>query len=186
MNTQTARKINGVDVDTLRSTIEEVANDPAMGEMKWGVTTYWKGGTRTDTRVTTSKIAGQRVDKDFTIRADEPLELCGSNQFANPQEYLMAAFNSCVAVGYVAACSLEAIELEELRVETEGDIDLRGFLGLDENVKPGYDKLKYTVHIKGDGSQEQFRKVHEIVNATSPNRFNIANAIKLDANLVIE
>ena len=186
MTTETARKINGFDVDALRRTIEEVAKDHSKGETSWGVATTWKGGTRTDTHVTTSEIGGQRVDKDFTIKADEPLELCGSNQFANPQEYLMAAFNSCVAVGYVAACSMEGIELEDLRIETTGDIDLRGFLGLDENVKPGYDEIKYTVHIKGNGTPEQFQKVHELVNATSPNRFNIAHAVRLDSRLEVE
>ena len=186
MTTQTARKINGFDVDALRATIEEVAQDPSKGQTRWFVKTSWKGGTRTDTRVTTSEIGGQRVDKDFTIKADEPLELCGSNQFANPQEYLMAAFNSCVAVGYVAACSMEGIELEDLWVETEGAIDLRGFLGLDETVKPGYDELKYTVHIKGSGTPEQFQKVHEIVNATSPNRFNLGQAVRLDGRLSVE
>jgi len=81
---------------------------------------------------------------------------------------------------------MEGIVLEDLHIETTGDIDLRGFLGLDENVKPGYDELKYTVHIKGDGTPEQFQKVHEIVSATSPNRFNIGNPIKLNSKLMIE
>ena len=71
------------------------------------------------------------MQKDFTIRVDEPLELCGTNQFPNPQEYLLAALNACMIVGYVAACALEGITLQELRIETSGDIDLRGFLGLD-------------------------------------------------------
>jgi len=186
MSIETARKIDGFDVDALRTTIEEVAKDSSKGQTRWNVKTSWKGGTRTDTHVTTSEIGGQRVNKDFTIKADEPLELCGSNQFANPQEYLMAAFNSCVTVGYVAVCSMEGIELDELWVETTGDIDLRGFLGLDESVKPGYDELKYTVHIKGNGTPEQFQKVHEIVNATSPNRFNLGHAVKLDTNLKVE
>ena len=75
--------------------------------------------------------------------------------------------------------------MEELRIETEGEIDLRGFLGLDPNVKPGYDKIKYTVHIKGDGTPEQFQK------STKPcapplNRYNIANAIKLDSKLIVD
>ncbi|MGK2907578.1 MAG: OsmC family protein, partial [Desulfuromonadales bacterium] len=88
--------------------------------------------------------------------------------------------------GYAVGCAMEGIELEELRIETEGDIDLRGFLGLDPNVKPGYDEIRYTVHIKGKGTEEQFRKVHETVTATSPNRFNVANSIRLKSKLVME
>lgn len=98
----------------------------------------------------------------------------------------MAALNACMTVGYTALCALEGIELEEIRIETRGDIDLRGFLGLDPNVKPGYDEIQYTVHIKGDGTPEQFRKIHERVIATSPNRFNIANPIRLKTDLVVE
>ena len=81
---------------------------------------------------------------------------------------------------------MEGIELEELRIETEGDIDLRGFLGLDPNIKPGYDEIHYTVHIKGKGTRAQFQKVHETVRATSPNYFNIANPIRLNSKLVVE
>jgi hypothetical protein len=81
---------------------------------------------------------------------------------------------------------MAGIELEELRIETEGDIDLRGFLGLDSNIKPGYDEISYTVHIKGNGTRDQFQKVHETVGATSPNQFNIANPIKLNSKLVVE
>ncbi|HEY5780173.1 MAG TPA: OsmC family protein, partial [Terrimicrobiaceae bacterium] len=131
-------------------------------------------------------IGGQRVTKDFTIRIDEPYELCGTNQFANPQEYLLAALNACMIVGYSAVCALQGIKLDELRIETEGDIDLRGFLGLDSTVKPGYDSLRYVVHIKGDATREQFERVHEIVKATSPNRFNLASAVALKSDLVVE
>ena len=89
-------------------------------------------------------------------------------------------------VGYSAACALQDIELEELSIETAGDIDLRGFLGIDSSVKSGYDSLHCTVHIRGNATEEQFRKVHEIVKATLPSRFNVAGAIALSSQLVAE
>jgi hypothetical protein len=88
-------------------------------------------------------------------------------------------------VGYVAACALQGIRLEELVIETEGDIDLRGFLGIDPDVKPGYDSLRYTVRIRGDAPPEKFREIHEHVKATSPNRFNLASANALRSELVV-
>jgi len=178
--------INGIDVEALQSIAEQVSVDHSKGMTSWGVTTSWKGGTRCETKVKDSTIGGQHVAKDFTIETDEPLELLGTNRYANPQEYLMASLNACMAVGYIAGCSLEGIEVEDLRIECKGDIDLRGFLGLDPNVKPGYDEISYTVHIKGNGTPEQFQKVHETVSANSPNRFNISNSIKLNSNLVVE
>jgi hypothetical protein len=57
---------------------------------------------------------------------------------------------------------------------------------LDPKVKPGYEEISYTVYIKGNGTPEQFQKIHETVCATSPNRYNIANPIKLDTHLVVE
>jgi organic hydroperoxide reductase OsmC/OhrA len=186
MTTLTESKTrNGIDTGALRGAIETVSRDPSHGMTHWQVTTQWRGGTRSDTRVTNCRIGGQKVTKDFTIRVDEPLELCGTNQYANPQEHLLAALNACMIVGYSACCALEGIELEDLRIETEGDIDLRGFLGIDPTVKPGYDQLRYTVHIQGKGTPEQFEKIHRTVLATSPNYFNLANAIPLKSRLVV-
>jgi hypothetical protein len=89
-------------------------------------------------------------------------------------------------VGYSALCALEGIELTSLRIETEGDIDLRGFLGLSTDVKPGYDELRYTVHLKGTGTPEQFEKIHRAVMATSPNYFNVRNSVALKSRLVVD
>lgn len=178
--------INGIDTTKLRGAIDAITQDPSHAMTHWQVTSHWRGGTRSDARVTSCRLGGQTVPKDFTIRVDEPFELCGTNQYANPQEHLLAALNACMIVGYTAGCALEGIELEELRIETEGDIDLRGFLGLDPTVRPGYDELRYTVHIKGDGTPEQFEKIHRTVMATSPNYFNLANSVPLRSRLVVE
>ncbi len=186
METMTQTMVNGIDTNALRAGIKSVAADPAKGKTKWNVSTRWMGGTRSDTRVTNYMIGGETVNKDFTIHIDEPCELCGTNEYPNPQEYLMAALNACMMVGYATGCSMEGIELEDLRIESEGEIDLRGFFGIDPNVKPGYDEIRYTVHIKGNGTPEQFQKVHETVTRLSPNRYNVANAIALKSKLVVQ
>ena len=178
--------VNGIDVDAINQAIQEVSQDAAKGMTQWQVTTSWRGGTRTETQVDSYRFAGQTIRKNFKIHTDEPIELFGTNQAPNPQEVLMAAFNACMTVGYAADCALRGIELEELRIETQGDLDLRGFFSLDPKVKPGYEELRYTVHIKGNGTLEQFREVHEAVTATSPNRFNMANPIRLKSDLVVE
>ena len=96
------------------------------------------------------------MPRRFSIDIDEPRELGGSNNFANPQEHLIAALNAWMTVGYVAQCAVREITLESLSIETDGDIDLRGFLGIDPAVPPGYERLNYTVRIKGSGTREQF------------------------------
>lgn len=182
----TTTQINGVDVDALKQCVKDVAADPAKGKVKFAVGTAWTGGTKSTTKVDGYEIGGQSVDRQFNICIDEPHELLGSNTCPNPQEYLMAAFNACMLVGYVAGASVQGIELESVEIDTEGELDLRGFLGIDPDVKPGYDEIHYTVRIKGNGTQQQFEDIHKTVIATSPNRFNIANPIQLTADLVVE
>lgn len=186
MKTMAKKMINGIDVEMVSDSVKAVAANPDQGMTHWNVTTRWMGGTRTDTRVTNYQIGGKTVEKDFTLRTDEPIELAGTNLFANPQEHLMAALNGCVMVTYVMASAMEGIELEELWLETEGDIDLRGLFALDPTVKPGYDTIRFKAHIKGNGTPEQFQRIHEKVQQTSPNFFTVANAVKLEPELVVE
>ena len=183
---KTKRLINGVDTVGLKCLVDTAAPGGKKAEVGFTVATRWRGGTKAETTVNSYQFGGETIEKHFSIRSDEPCELCGENTSPNPQELLMAALNSCMVVGYVAGASVNGIELESLSIESEGTLDLRGFLGLDAKVKPGYDEIHYTVRIKGDGTPEQFEKIHQNVIATSPNRFNLANPIKLTANLVVE
>ena len=131
-------------------------------------------------------MGGANVPRRFAIDIDEPFELGGGNAYANPQEYLLAAMNACMIVGYAALCALQGITLEKLEITTEGDIDLRGFFGLDKTVPAGYRELRSQVVINGDASEEQFQKIHQMVLATSPNFFNITRAIRVMPELTVE
>lgn len=182
-----ATRINGIDTDALKQTMAAVKQDHRQGVVGFRVNTRWGGdGPASESRVTHWECAGQKLDRDFTIAIDEPPELLGKNTAANPQEHLLAAMNACMLATYVAACAMQGVELESLEIESHGELDLRGFLGLDKNVKAGYDEIDYTVRIKGNGTPRQFEAVHNWVKATSPNYFNMANAIRLNSKLVIE
>ena len=178
--------INGINVDDLFALIEGVRRDTAKGRTNWRVTTIWQGQTRSRAQVEGFGIGGEQVPRRFTIDIDEPCELGGTNRFANPQEHLIAALNACMTVGYVAQCAVRGITLESLAIETGGEIDLRGFLGIDPAVPPGYENLSYTVRIKGSGTKEQFAEIHEAVMATSPNFYNMARPVALKPALVVE
>ncbi len=126
------------------------------------------------------------MPRQFSIDIDEPRELSGTNRFANPQEHLIAALNACMMVGYVAQCAVHGITLESLEIQTDGEIDLRGFLGTDPAVPPGYENLSYTVRIKGSGTKDEFAKIHQAVMATSPNFYNMSRPVALKPTLVVE
>jgi uncharacterized OsmC-like protein len=177
--------VNGLNVDDLFALIEGVKGDVSKATTSWRVATTWQGQTRSRAEVEGFSIGGQDVPRRFTIDIDEPRELGGSNQFANPQEHLIAALNACMTVGYVAQCAVRGITLESLEIETQGEIDLRGFLGIEPGVPNGYESLRYTVHIKGNGTEQQFAEIHDAVIATSPNVYNLANAVALKSTLVV-
>jgi len=178
--------VNGINVDDIKALIEAVEQDPRMGLTRWKVTNTWQGRTHMRAAIGPFHIGGKPVKRPFIIDIDEPMELGGSNAYPNPQEYLIAALNACMMVGYVALCALQGIALEKLEIQTEGDIDLRGFLGLDDTIPAGYKSLNYTVRIKGDASEEQFTKIHEMVMATSPNYYNLTRSVTLKPTLVVE
>src|SRR4051812_9828665 len=104
-----ARIVNGINVDDLKRLIASVADDSDQGQTQWRVATEWKGQTRSRARVDGFGMGGEQIRRPFSIDIDEPCELGGSNQFANPQEHLIAAMNACMVVGYVAQCAVRGI-----------------------------------------------------------------------------
>lgn len=183
--TITPNTVNGIDLDALGQVVDDINQDTSKAKVAFRVTTAWKGQTRSEATVDGYKIGGEQVDRTFKIPVDEPHELLGENTAPNPQEMLMTALNACIMVGYVAGAATNGITLENLEIETNGELDLRGFLGLDDTVRPGYESIQYTVRMKGNGTPEQFQAIHENVLKTSPNYFNIANPIRVDATLEV-
>jgi uncharacterized OsmC-like protein len=178
--------VNGIDTDALKQAMSDITDDASRGVCKFQVATAWRGGTKSRTRVDRWWMGGEQLPRDYTIDTDEPPELLGESDAPNPQEVLMAGMNACMMVGYVAGCAVHGITLEELSIETDGELDLRGFLGLDADVPPGYEQINYTVRIKGDGTPQQFQEIHDTVMATSPNFWNISRPIKLNPTLVVD
>lgn len=178
--------LNGIDLDALRGVMREIEEDPTRGLVGFRVKSDWRGQTRSRATVDSYRLGGKEIARTFAIDVDEPLELLGENTAANPQEMLMTALNACIMVGYVVGASNAGIRLDAVEIETSGQLDLRGFLGIADQVPPGYESIRYTVRIKGDGTPEQFEKIHETVRRTSPNYFNIARPIRIDAQLIVE
>jgi uncharacterized OsmC-like protein len=180
-----SNRVNGLDLAALGEVVEAIGADPKQALVGFDVTTRWTGQTRSETTVEGFTMAGERITRTHKIVADEPCELLGNDSAPNPQELLMAAFNACITVGYVAGASLKGITLDSLEIKTRGELDLRGFLGLSDEVIPGYESIAYEVKIKGDGTPQQYEEIHQTVLKTSPNYFNISRPIRLDATLTV-
>jgi uncharacterized OsmC-like protein len=176
-------RVNGIDIDAVEDMMTQIGLDPSRACASVRVRTEWKGQVRSESKVESLTCAGQRIGRDRTIVCDEPTELLGEDTGPNPQELLISALNGCLIIGYVVQAAMRGIKLADCRIETEGELDLRGFLGLDEAVSPGYRRISYTVHLDGDGTREQLEEIHEEVMATSPNFFNLAQPVQMRGRL---
>lgn len=184
LDTVQTREVNGLDLGALDETVAAIAADPARARIGFHVRTEWQGQTRSETTVEGFRIGGEHVARRFTIAADEPNELMGTNQAPNPQELLMAAVNACMMVGYVAQAAVRGIELRACAIETDGELDLRGFLGLDPSIPAGYRRIDYRVRIDAEAPRETLEEIHAAVQATSPNFFNMARPVQMVGTLV--
>jgi uncharacterized OsmC-like protein len=183
LNFVSSPHVNGLDLAALKETVEAIEKDPNLAKAGFEVTTRWAGQTRSETVVEGFTLGGQRIQRQHQIVADEPCELLGTDSAPNPQELLMAAFNACIMVGYVANASIRGIRLDSVEIRTRGTLDLRGFLGLSDQVAPGYEAIDYDVKIKGDGSPQDFEDIHQAVMKTSPNYFNMSRPIRMNGAL---
>lgn len=177
--------LNGIDVAALQQFAQNVVDHPEKGNARFNVKTKWEHQTRSVATVSHYELGGEKHARHFEIAADEPAELLGQNTAPNPQELLMAALNACLSVGYAANAAAMGITVHSLEIETEGELDLRGFLGLDAAVNPGYDEVSYVVRLRTDAPRERVEELHKVVTRTSVNLANFSKAIRMVPKLEV-
>lgn len=164
MKTQTMREINGLDMSVLSQTIGAIREDPELGKSRFRARNTWINGAHNLTTISGFYAAKREIDHEqpFELDADEPALLAGADQFANPVEHLLAALAGCVTTSMVAHAAVRGIEIEELESEVEGDIDLRGFLGLAADVPKGFSAIRVKFKVKSDAdSADKLRELAE-------------------------
>jgi len=174
-----------LDLDVLRRTMADLEASPAEARYRFGVTTAWRGGSRTESKVEPLTVGDRTMRRGFRFVTDEPSTLGGSDACANPQELLLGALNACLVFGYVAGAALRGIRLEILEIESRADLDLRGFLGLDPGIAPGLDTIRTTVRIRSDGTPAQLEEIHAAVRRSSPNYFTVREGLRFESDLVV-
>lgn len=177
--------LNGINVPALQGFAQSIKDDESKRHARFNVKTKWQHQTRSVATVSRYHLSGKDHPRHFEIAADEPLELLGENTAPNPQELLMAALNACLSVGYAVNASVMGITIHSLEIETDGELDLRGFLGLDENVNPGYDEVTFVVRIHTDAATEKVEELHRVATKTSVNLANFSKAIRMVPKLEV-
>jgi uncharacterized OsmC-like protein len=162
--------LNGVNVDQLFSTIDLIKETPDVARFKFRATNKWINGTHC--RGTIKDFYGalkednSRPPMDYDM--DEPPVLLGNNDGRNPVEYLLVALSGCLTTSLVAHASAKGIEIRGVESRYEGDIDLRGFLGISENVPVGYQKIKVYFKIDADVTNDQKEALVQMAQKYSP------------------
>lgn len=171
MNTQTSTLVNGVSVDQLVATVNAIKQNPSLARFQFRAHNEWIGGGHSRTSVQGFYGAGQEDtsrSRPFILEGDEPPVLLGSNTGANAVEAVLHALASCLAVGFIYNATAQGINVESLSFELEGDLDLRAFLGLSEDVRPGYEGIRLTYRVKSDAPREKIEELCDYVQKTSP------------------
>jgi uncharacterized OsmC-like protein len=174
-------QVNGVDLDTLMATVGAIQADPELGASKFRARNTWLAGNHNRSTVSGFYGAKQEIahQQTFTMDADEPAILAGHDQGANPVEHLLHALASCLTTSMVAHAAVRGIEIEELESTLEGDIDLRGFLGLDLRVPKGYTEIRANFRVKAKA--EDLPRIRELA-AFSP----VFNTITQGARVAVD
>lgn len=157
ITTPPASHLNGVPVTQCLGLVEAVRANPAAGQTRWRATTTWKGGFSCESRIRT-----------HALPLDEPDALGGTDSAPNPVEAVLAAYGSCLAVGYTLNAAVRGIEVRSLSIDVEGHIDLAGFFGISADVPAGFSGITARVHLDAGASPAQIEDLHRHVLATSP------------------
>ena len=101
------------------------------------------------------------------------------SSYPNPQEYLLGGLAGCMAVTFIAGATLMGVRLESLSLAIDGELDLKGFLGINDDEHVGFPELKYAFTVKGEGTEEQYAQLLERVKRHSPNYSTVAYEVKM-------
>ncbi len=163
-------QINGVDVGALKDTLEAIESQPELARFQFQAENEWVGGPVN--RTTISQFLGtcqtHHHAEPFVFQADEPPVLLGEDGDANPVEYLLTALAGCVTTAMVVHAAARGIKINRLSSKLEGDINLLGFLGIDDSVRNGYEAIRMIVDIDADVPREELEEVVRLGPTYSP------------------
>ncbi len=159
MTTTTTPVDNGVDIDFLREARELLTAQPEGAQFTWRVTNTWVRGTHSHTTAKGFFGLGEEQDRKdaFHFDADHPEQFSADDQGASPTEIVLVALASCLTAGVATVASNRGVQLHSVSATLEGDMDVRGVLGVDPDVRNGYSGIRVTYSIDADASAEDIR-----------------------------
>ena len=154
---------NGVDTPTLFATLDAIKGQPELAKFQFRVSNRWVQGTRSRSRMESFSGAGgvHEHKRVFEYDADHHTVLVGTDEGPTPVEFLLHGLAACITAGIANIAAARGVTLTEVTSRIEGDIDLLGILGLSNEVRNGYQKIRATFDIKGDAPAEKLGEIVE-------------------------
>jgi uncharacterized OsmC-like protein len=175
---------NGVNVGALLEAREALRNAPEAAKFTWRATCKWLSGTHSRSQVNGFFGLGQEQKHrtEFTFEADHPEIFASEDNAATPVELVLAGLASCLTAGVAAVAQNRGIQLRSVEAKLEGSMDIQGILGIDSDVRNGYDDIKVTFDIDADASQADI----EALVAQSQKRSAVYDIVTNPTNVSVE
>lgn len=179
------KHVNGVNVDQLVRTIDLIKAKPELARFQFRARNAWVAGTHNRATVKDFYGAGAADDtrEPLVFDLDEPPVLCGQNLGANPVEYLLVALSGCLTTSLVAHAAAKAIEVKKVSSRYEGDLDLRGFLGLSDEVPVGYQNIRVYFTVEADIPEGQKEELVRMAQKYSPVFNSVTKGVPVSVHL---
>jgi uncharacterized OsmC-like protein len=153
---------NGVDTGQMFGTLDAIREQPGLGRFQFRARNRWIDGAHNQTTVKGFYGAGQEDasrQEAFVVDAGEPAILLGRDTGPNPAEYLLHALAACLTTSLVYVAAARGVHLREVESTLEGDMDVRGALGLSDEVRNGFERIRVSFRVKGDAPAEKLQEV---------------------------
>jgi uncharacterized OsmC-like protein len=151
------------------ATINAVKDNPSLANFRFRASSHWVDGTYSESRVESFTGAGgeHKHQSQFSVGADHPTVLVGQDRGMTPIELLLHGLAACITAGIGNIAAARGVTLKSVESHVEGDIDLRGLLGISDQVRNGYQNIRITFNIAGDAPPEKLRQIVEQSRARS-------------------
>ena len=175
---------NGVNVEALLGAREALTETPEGAKFTWRAKCDWVHGTYSKTSVEGYFGLGeeQQHKTEFIFDADHPEVFASEDRGATPVELVLAGLASCLTAGVAAVAQNREVQLNSVSATLEGGMDIQGILGIDSDIRNGFDGINVTYNIDADASQEDI----EAIVAQSQKRSAVYDIVTNPTNVIVE
>jgi uncharacterized OsmC-like protein len=177
--------LNGIELGELSDCMSSLRQSPEIGKCTFKVTNRWLAGAHSLTEIDDFCASGETIHREKThlIEADEPVLLLGTDQAANATEALLHALGACLNASFIYHATDQGIAIESLEIELAGNIDINGFLGLNEDIHNGFESIDVIFHVKSDAPTEKIEELCKYAQQRSPVFDTVTNPVSVNVCL---